>query len=235
MTNHVLLNNVDHKDLRIDTGHHARLGDGVMSALTFASEFRNVQSNYPIVFQKTTEGSFQPVALFGFQEGQNLFLDGTRWDATYIPLSMQRQPFLIGIAGDELMVHVDLDHPRAAGGTGEAVFLEHGGNTEFLGRMTSVLFALHQGIQATPAFVQALLELDLLESFVLDIELDDGSQNRLAGYYTINEERLNELDGAALERLSRAGYLQPVYMVLASLSNFRTLIERMNRSRVADA
>ncbi|WP_431476768.1 hypothetical protein [Massilia eburnea] len=32
-----------------------------------------------------------------------------------------------------------------------------------------------------------------------------------------------------LERLNRTGYLQPIYMVLASMSNFRALIERKNR------
>ena len=85
-----------------------------------------------------------------------------------------------------------------------------------------------------PAFIAALLAHELLESFVLDIELDDGSQNRLAGFYTINEERLAGLSGAALEKLNRAGYLQPIYMAVASLSNLRALIARKNR-RHADA
>ena len=91
--------------------------------------------------------------------------------------------------------------------------------------MNSVLLAIHQGLESTPPFMAALLEHDLLESFVLDIELDDGSQNRLAGFYIINEERLASLGGAALEKLSKAGHLQAAYMAIASLSNFRDLIE----------
>lgn len=230
MTHTVLLNNVDHKDLRIITDRSTRYGDDVMSAITFPSEFRSLQAHYPIVFQKAADGStFQPMALFGFQEQENLFLGDTGWDATYVPLVIERQPFYIGVSGEELMVHVDLDSPRISSTNGEAVFLTHGGSTEFLERMNSVLLAIHQGLQRTPSFIAALLAHDLLESFVCDIELNDGSQNRLAGFYTINEERLNGLGGLALEQLNQAGHLQAIYMVIASLSNFRALIERKNR------
>jgi len=42
---------------------------------------------------------------------------------------------------------------------------------------------LNAGLEADGrAFVDALLEQDLLESFVVDIDLKDGSQNRLAGF-----------------------------------------------------
>lgn len=230
MTRHVLLDSTRHKDLRIDTGRSAALGDGVMFAATFPDEFRNLQSHYPIVFRKTAEGVFQPIALFGFHEGQNLFLQGDRWDASYLPLAIERQPFLIGRAGESLSVHVDLDDPRARSGRGEALFHDHGGNTDFLERVRSVLLSLHNGLESVPDFVEALLSRNLLESFALDVELDDGSQNRLVGFYVINEDRLGALDGAALGALHRAGHLAPIFMAVASLSRFRDLIDRMNRS-----
>jgi hypothetical protein len=225
----VLLNNVDHADLRVVTRRGAEYGDAVMAALTFPDEFRSLQAHYPIVFRKTPDGaSFMPMALFGLREGQNLFLGANGWDASYVPLAIERQPFLIGNAGGEWVVHVDLDSPRIDAG-GEPVFRPHGGTTELLDRMSSVLLAIHDGLQQTPAFVAALLEHDLLESFVFDVELPDGSQNRLAGFYTVNEDRLHRLGGAALEKLHRAGHLQAIYMVLASLSNLRDLVERLNR------
>ena len=233
MSNHVLLNNVDHRDLRIDTGHGAQLGDAVMYAPTFPAEFRDIQAHYPIVFHRDASGGYQPLALFGLKEGANLFLEGERWDATYIPLAMSRQPFLIGLSGGDRMIHVDLDHPRVRSSGGEPVFLDFGGNTEYLEQVKSTLAALHDGLLETPAFIEALVGHGLLESFVLDIQLDGGSLARLAGFHTIDEARLQALDGAALERLSRDGHLLPVYMVLASLSRFRDLIERMNRRRGA--
>jgi hypothetical protein len=253
MPNPVLLNNVDHKDMRIITSRGAAWGDNVMYALTVPTEFRDLQAHYPIVFRKSDDGSgFEPIALFGFEDGENLFLQDANpnsgqnsgWDASYIPFTIERQPFLIGAAGSELMVHVDLDNPRVQNGAraaagaaagaganaGEALFLPHGGTTEYIERMNSLLLAIHQGLQTTPPFIATMLELELLESFVLDVELNDGSQHRLIGFYTINEDKLNALDGAELARLHKAGYLQAIYMVLASLSNFRALIERKNRA-----
>ena len=73
-----------------------------------------------------------------------------------------------------------------------------------------------------------LAEHDLLESFVLDVTLNDGSEKRMTGFYTINEDRLRSLDGALLARLNAKGFLLPIYMAIASLSNLRTLIDKRN-------
>jgi hypothetical protein len=229
MTNPVLLNNVDHHALRVITTRGSRYGDSVMFAMTFPAEFRDLQAHYPIVFRKSADGvTFEPVALFGFQEGENLFTGPEQWDATYVPLAVQRQPFLIGVGNGELMVHVDLDSPRVSKTEGEPVFRDHGGTTEFLETMNSTLMTIHQGLLDTPPFLDALREYNLLESFVLDVELDDGSQGRLAGFYTINEERLAGLKPEALGQLHQAGHLQAIYMAVASLSQFRALIEKKN-------
>jgi hypothetical protein len=230
MSNHVLLNNVDHKDLRVINRRGEAYGDDVMLAITFPSEFRALQAHYPIAFRKTQDGtSFEPVVLMGFQDGENLFLGPDGWDAQYVPLAIERQPFLIGITNGEPLVHIDLASPRISKADGEAIFLAHGGNTEFLEQVNSTLLSIYQGVQSTPAFIAALREHGLLESFVLDIELNDGSQNRLAGFYTINEDKLAALGSDAIAALHRAGYLHATYMVLASLSNFRALIERKNK------
>lgn len=238
MAKHVLLNNVEHKDLRVITRRSAEYGDDVMCALTFPAEFRSVQAHYPIFFRKAADsGQFQPFAMFGLRDQENLFLDDQGWDATYVPMTIERQPFLIGFqpgaagAGAErqMVVHVDLDSPRISRTEGERVFLEYGGISDYLGRVNSILRAIHDGIEGTSAFVAALLEFELLESFALDVRLNDGTEHRVAGFYTINEERLAALDGGQLEALNRNGHLLPIFMVIASLSNIRALIERMNR------
>lgn len=56
MTKAVLLNNVDHKDLRIVSRRGAGYGDNVMFATTFPAEFCPLQAYYPIVFSKTQDG-----------------------------------------------------------------------------------------------------------------------------------------------------------------------------------
>jgi SapC len=222
-----LLNNITHKDLRVFTQRGARWGDEVMSCPVTPDEFRSLQAHYPILFQPDGQGSFLPVVLFGLQEGQNLFLNEQGWDADYLPLAMRRMPFSIGVAQDELRMMVDMASPRiATGAEGEAVFLPHGGNSELLEAANSVLRTLHEGLQATPEFVQALVDNELLESFVLDVERPDGSHGQLVGLYTIHEERLAALDASTVALLHQADYLQPIYMAVASLSRLSQLIRR---------
>jgi hypothetical protein len=227
MSNPVLLRNVEHKDLRIIPGRGTRFGDGEMMCPTFPAEFRNVLAHYPIVFRETGDAQrYEPVALFGFQDGENLFATADDWDALYVPMAVARRPFLIGLSDDGLSVHVDLDHPKVSTTMGEPVFLEFGGHTEFLEYINSTLLGLHQGLQSNAGFVAALLDLGLIEPFTLNIELKDGSQNQLAGLSTINEEKLAALDGAALGRLHQSGYLLAAHLIVASLAKLRELIER---------
>ena len=224
-----LLNNVTHKDLRVVTRRGAQWGDDVMSCPITIDEFRSLQAHYPILFQQDAQGNFQPLVLFGLQDGQNLFLDGERWDADYLPLAMQRMPFSIGVAQDEMRMMVDMASPRISQGSdGEAVFLAQGGNTPFLDRANSILRTLHEGLLATTEFTQALVAHRLLEPFVFEVEQPDGSRGQLVGCHLIHEERLAALDGATIAKLHEADYLQPIYMAIASLSNLSQLVGRHN-------
>ncbi|KFI05098.1 SapC family protein [Massilia sp. BSC265] len=236
MAKPVLLNNVDHKDLRVNTRQGRGLTDSLAYVQTFAAEFRLLQAHYPIIFRKQSEvHPFEPIALFGFETDENLFLEEDRWDAPTLPLLVERLPFMIGRDGDELVIHIDVDSPRIGTTEGEPIFLPHGGMSPYLEHVNSMLLTIHEGMGSNVAFVEALVEHELIEGFALDITLDDGSQNRLAGFYTINEERLAALDGAAIETLHKAGWLAAIYFQIASLSNFRALIDRKNARRAAHA
>jgi hypothetical protein len=222
-----ILNNIQHKDLRVFTQRGAQWGDDIMSAPATVDEFRKLQAHYPIVFQPDEQGGFLPAVLFGLQHGENLFLNEQGWDADYLPLSVQRLPFAIGVADDELRMMVDMGSKRIAhGAEGEAVFLPQGGTSDLTEHANSVLRTLHEGLQATADFVQTLMQHDLLEPFVLDVERPDGSHGQLTGFYFIHEERLAALDTATMGMLHQADYLQPIYMAIASLSKFPVLIKR---------
>jgi hypothetical protein len=229
MVRPVLLNNVEHRELRVITARGPQFNDDVMYAFTFPNEFRSVQAYYPIVFAPAKDGGFAPVALFGFRQGQNLFLENGQWQALYLPLMLERGPFMIGQAANGKVIHVDLDDPRIGQGEGERVFLDDGATAPYLQHISGVLGSLDEGVESVPPFVAALLEHQLLEPFSLDIEFQDGTQRRFAGFHTVNEEKLNRLDGAALGRLHERGFLAAIYMVIASLAHFRTLIDRANK------
>ena len=84
--NRVLLNNIDHHDLRVITRHGAEFGDAVNQVMVFPTEFEAVQREYPIVFRRDAEGALRPVALLGLTREENLFLDGAGgWRAGYVP------------------------------------------------------------------------------------------------------------------------------------------------------
>ena len=94
--------------------------------------------------------------------------------------------------------------------------------------MTGTLELIHQANEHSRRFVDALIEHDLLESFTLEITLNDGSANQLIGFYTINETSLQQLGGPAFASLNEQGFLQPIFMALASHSRLADLIERKN-------
>jgi hypothetical protein len=234
MSNHQILDSATHRDLRVRTDAAAELGDGTMACITVPSEFRRVQNEFPILFRRDLErGTFSALALMGFENGENLFLEDGRWLARYKPLALAIQPFLVGRApgGDGPgQVHIDLGHPRiAAGEDGVRLFDELGRPTPFLEKVTGRLGDLDQGYRESTDFFAALERCELLEPFSLDIELDDGSQHRMVGYHIVDEDKLRALGPAELDELHRDGHLLPVFMALASLSNISGLVERKNR------
>ena len=101
------------------------------------------------------------------------------------------------------MISVDMDHTRVSTEHGEPVFLEHGGNSEYLERVNSILHAVLEGMRHSKPFLDTLDELNLIESFVLDVRLDDGSEHRLAGFWTLYDGVLWDLDGEQLGGLLR--------------------------------
>jgi len=234
MTAHAILNAQQHATLRIRTERSVALGDGVMSALAMPDEFRQVQAEYAILFRRDMErDAFSALAMFGFENGENLFLQDGRWDAKYRPLAIDVQPFLIGRGVDEGaagQVHIDTASPRIGGEEGVRLFDEAGRPTPFLDRMAEKLGALDQAFQRSAAFFTALLRYDLLEPLTLQVKLEDGSTNRLVGFHVIDEARLRALDSAALGALQADGHLLPIFMALASLSNISTLVDRKNRA-----
>uniref|UniRef100_UPI004048A7FA SapC family protein n=1 Tax=Shewanella sp. TaxID=50422 RepID=UPI004048A7FA len=237
MSQHVLLNSIDHKDLKVNTRRSAALGDNLWYSVTFPQEFRSIQAHYPIFFHKdAATGQFYSVALFGFAQNENLFLSDAGWNATYVPLTVRRQPFLIGqqtvredgVERLQRVIHIDLDHPRVSQTEGEALFLPYGGNTPLLDEVGEMLEVIHHGLIDSQRFIETLIEYQLLESFTLDIELDNGKKHQMIGFYTINENTLAELSAEALAQLHQQGYLQAIYMALASQSNISDLLNLKN-------
>jgi len=88
-----LLNNIDHKDLRVITTRSADYGDNIWYTPTFPHEFKNLQAHYPIFFTKNTDsGKFQAVAVFGF-ENPRIQIPGNSRQSLYSVLKTEKTCF----------------------------------------------------------------------------------------------------------------------------------------------
>lgn len=236
MTNKILLNNVDHHDLRLIPRHGAEHGDSVNQLLVFPTEYEEIQREYPIFFRKDAKGDFQSVALLGLDRDENLFLEGDHWQARYVPAIQARGPFSIVLQEQSLhgerrepMIHVDLDDPRVDRDEGEPLFLPHGGNSPYLENIAGVLRRIFTGLEMARLMFASFDQLGLIQPVAVEIKLSETRQYNLPNLYTIEQDRLGALDGAALERLHGAGYLRLAFLAAASLGNVARLIELKNR------
>ena len=239
MTNTVLLNNIDHHDLRAAIRHGAEFGDSVNQMLVFPTEFEEIQREFPIFFRRDGEGSYQAVALLGLDRDENLFLGAQGWRSHHVPTIQQRGPFSIGLQrlegedGIEAMIHVDLDDPRIGRDEGELLFLPQGGNTPYLDHVARILRAIHEGLETEAPMFAAFEGAGLIAPVAVEIALDETARYTLPDLFTLSQERLAALDGAALERLHRAGWLRLAFLIVASLGNVSRLIDLKNRKRRA--
>lgn len=232
MSNHQIVNPRDHSGLRIRTGAGAGLGDAVMAALAVPAEFAALACEYPILFRHdVATGGYSALALFGFEDGENLYLEREEWRASLRPLSMAIRPFLVGRNGPDddrpAQVHIDMDHPRVSTDSeGVLLFDEAGQPTPFLEDIAAKLGALDEGYRASGDFFAALARYDLIEPFSMDVTLPEGGQQRLVGYHLIDEERLAALEAGPLAELHAQGHLLPAYAALLSLGNLPKLVRR---------
>ena len=223
MTNVALLNNHDHRAIRVQAGASARYGDNQRFVAVILGEFPHLVAHYPILLTKDQNtGGFFVGAMLGFDEGENLFLDA-RGMETYRPLNLQRGPFFT--AGNE--VAIDLDSPRLEAG-GKPLFTEQGEPTQYLQSIMALFRDLKPGLEMTKAFVETLASLRLIEPIDIDLGFDDGSKRQLTGLYTVNQEALAKLTDAIVIDLFRKGYLQLIYLMIASLKQVPVLARRKN-------
>ena len=233
MSKHEILNNVDHKTLRVDTRPQVFSGNQLMCVLAIPSEFRDLQGEYPIFLHRDeNSGRLLPMVMLGLEKGENLYLGENGWNASYLPLMVARGPFLIGFqqSGDEKskVISIDVEDSRVNDSKGEPLFQPFGGNSDYTDHVAQVLQRIDQGQAEIQRLGEALDRYELVEPFSLDIKLDSGVQHKMEGFYTIHEERLASLDGDTLSELSRSGILQAAYMMIASLSNIRVLVNFKN-------
>ena len=227
MSNVVLLDSQSHRKLRVHAHAAAHYGDNQRFVAVVVNEFPVLAMHYPVLFSKDADtGQFYCGAMLGFDSGENLFLDDHRTLKTYRPLNLQRGPFLA--AGSDLAI--DLDHPRVASSGDQELFTEAGEPSIYLQSIMGLMRELRPGLERTRIFIDTLLSLKLIEPMTISARFDDGSNRELTGLYTVNRDQLKTLADPAVLDLFRRGYLQLIYLMLASLEHVSALAQRKNRT-----
>ena len=228
MSNIVILNSHMHRELRVRAHASARYGDNQRFVPVVIGEFPLLAVHYPILLSKDADtGAFYCGAMLGFDVGENLFLNEKGGGDAYRPLNLQRGPFFT--SGNELAV--DLDSPRIVteGADGERLFTDIGDPTPYLHSIMALMRELRPGLERTKVFISTLMELKLVEPVTLDLGFDDGTKREVMGLYTIDRSALQGLPDAAVLDLFRRGYLQLIYLMVASLKQIPVLAQNKNR------
>ena len=182
------------------------------------------------MFQSTADAEYPlPVALMGFEPGENLFLSDTTWREPIILMMMRKGPFYIaserGQHGEtQSVIAIDQAHPKATTSGGEALFLEQGGHSPYLEKIVQLLERIEASHPHTLAFAKTLNDMALITPVDLKVTNKDGEPRTLTGFYGLDEDKLLTLSGDALSRLNEAGYLVPLFMVVASQSQLSRLL-----------
>lgn len=217
MSNIVVLNSETHRSLRVQpTGEEPR-----NFAAVIVNEFSHLVVHYPILFSKDAQtGAFYCGAMLGFDTGESLFDDDGL--NVYRPLSLQRGPFYT--AGDELAI--DLDHARV--GSGQPLFGDSGEPTPYLQSIMALFRDMVPGLERTKVFIETLLNLKLIEPIDITVHFDDGTERSLTGLYTVNKNALRMLTDPQVIDLFRRGYMQLIYLMIASLKQVPVLANKKN-------
>ncbi|MFS1701886.1 SapC family protein [Alteromonas sp. AMM-1] len=242
-----LLNNITHKDLRVQSHYSATFGDNISSVLVFPTEFDALHKEYPVLFRRHAEQGIQAIALLGLCAGENLYLNehypqppvAGSWMARYVPGLLAKGPFMIGYqqqsGASEAVLHVDMDHPRITHpisdtekDTGKPVFLPKGGESDYLQHIVAILNRLHLGQQEAKAFYAELDRLNLLTPVNLAITLSNGDKLEIQGHETICKDTFAALPADTLAMLHQKGWLAYVYAIQSSLHNLSWLIDMKN-------
>ncbi len=192
---------------------------------------------FPIVFVETGERDAAgkawvlPVALLGVSAGENLFVEGQRWDGRYIPAMIRRYPFASArVAGAAApVVLIDSAWPGVSDTEGMPLFDAEGKATENLTGALRFLEMFDREAAATRQFCAWLQTLEILQPMTVQLTLPDGTAFSMDGFQSIEEARLNALPDAQVLELHRNGVLRLLHALQVSLGNTRFLTERKAR------
>ena len=203
-------------------------------------EFGLAQRHYPIVF--SIGDNPIPIALMGLNENVNVFLDDEgkpREEFVYIPAYIRRYPFLLARLrpdSDELSLCFD-PTANAVGEFDEGQPLFDGDQpAEATKSILQFCEQFEAAGQRTGAFMEEINKMDLLMDGEVAIQPEGFDQPFVyRGFRMVDEEKLRNLRGDELRKMSQNGILPLIYAHLFSLTEMREVFGRQLQQGKAPA
>ncbi|RZM32051.1 MAG: multidrug transporter, partial [Sphingomonas sp.] len=194
-------------------------------------EFPLVQRHMPIVFSVGDDPI--PLALMGLNEGVNVFVgdDGKLTEQNfYVPAYVRRYPFMLAKLrpeSEELSLCFDpTSDALGAFDEGEALFQDNQ-PSQVTKDILGFNETFEQAGQRTQNFMRELKEYDLLMDGEVTIQPEGAEQPFVyRGFQMVNEEKLSDLRGDQLRKMSQSGMLPLLYAHLFSLALMRDVFAR---------
>ncbi len=188
-------------------------------------EFIFAQRHYPIVF--SVGPNPVPLALFGLNEGVNVFTDenGIPTENIYIPAYVRRYPFMLArLRDDSEELSLCFDNSANMLGDfedGQPLF-EGAEPAEATKNTLAFCEQFEQAGMRTAMFMQELEQNKLLIDGEVTIEAEGVDQPFVyRGFQIIAEDKLKELRGDVLRKMIQSGLLPLIHAHLFSLSMIR--------------
>lgn len=224
------LNSQDHADFRFRASDSAPFLTNQHAVPLTVDEFISAQRFVPIIFSSGENPV--PLALMGLNEGINTFLDdeGKLRGPVYVPAYVRRYPWMLAKLrpdSDELSLCFDPTSPTIGlFDEGEAL-LEDGKPTEITTNILKFCEDFEQAAARTGQFMSDLKGMDLLMEGEVSIQTPGNEQPFVyRGFQMVNEEKLRDMRGDQLRKITQNGMLPLIHAHLFSLQLMREIFQQ---------
>ena len=229
------LSSEEHANLRLSPQGSAPFLKTVHAVPLTVDEFVAAQHHFPIVFSVGERPV--PIALFGLNEGVNVFVDEEGRFASnelYVPAYVRRYPFLLArLRPDSDQMSLCMDPGFAGlvegGEEGQALF-DGSDASETTKAILGFCEQYEQSAGRSAAFVEELEKADLLMDGEVTIEVPGKQPFVYRGFQMVNEQKLREMRGDQLRKWNGNGVLGMIYAHLFSLPLITVIFNRAANS-----
>jgi len=226
------LNNELHRNKRITTSTDVSTLENQNILPLVLAEFPQASIVFPICFiQKPESEGYQAVALLGIEQDENLFVEDSKWDATYMPARFTHAPFgLIKNPEDETQFALAFDSEShlVSETDGQRLFNDDGTESEYLVKQKEAMSKYMEQEHLTTMFIKELDDAGLLVTRSLGITVGDRKIG-IDGITMVDEEKLNGLSDEDFLKIRNKGLLPSIYSHMLSMRQVTNMLQRKTR------